>query len=231
MNRRITGILIASIALAVLIWNVGIKSAEAQRGFSGQRGVTLYSDADFGGNSETITGDVAELSRTRIGNDRLSSLRVDRGCRAILYSDSGFRGRSMEVTYDIPSLNGTAVGNDSVSSIRVECGQRFGNNPPAARQPIRQSGGPDYSGVTIFWRTDFHGRSHFFHEDHPNLGQTAFGNNQASSIILDSGCQVTLYAAINFQGRSVTLNANERHLSRTSVGDNAVNSLRVNCRR
>jgi hypothetical protein len=235
MNRYAIKISTMGILLAVLVWIAG--SVQAQGG--GQRGVTLYSNGDFRGTSEVFVGDNADLRRSRVGADSASSVRVDPGCRAILYSDASFRGRSMEVTYDLPSLGGTAVGNDSVSSLRVTCGADSGDDhghhhpgddrPQLAREPVR-SGGPDRSGVTIFWRDDFHGRSHFFADDHSNLGSTAFGNNQASSIILDPGCRVTLYAAINYQGRSATLTDNERHLGQTSVGDNSVNSLQVSCR-
>lgn len=233
MNRYAIKIFTASILLAALFWIAG--SVQAQRGFSGQRGVTLYSDSDFRGTNEVFTGDVGDLRRSRVGGDRVSSVRVAPGCRAFLYADANFRGRSTEVTYDLPTLNGTAVGNDSVSSIRVECDGGRGNDRPGdyrpepVSQPVRASG-PDRSGVTMFWRDDFHGRSQFFFQDHPNLATTEFGHDQASSIILDPGCQVTLYAAINYQGRSVTLTGNERHLGETSVGDNSVGSLQVRCR-
>ncbi|MEE8524250.1 MAG: beta/gamma crystallin-related protein [Thermoanaerobaculia bacterium] len=230
MSRYAIKISAAGILVAALVWTAGIVPARAQRGFSGQRGVTLYSDSDFRGSNEVFTGDLSDLRRSRVGSDRASSVRVDPGCRAFLYTEVGFRGRSMEVTYDIPTLGGSAVGNDSVSSLRVDCEEGRGDDRPVPpRQPVR-TGGPDRSGVTIFWRDDFHGRSHFFHRDHPNLGSTAFGHDQASSIILDQGCRVTLYEHVDYRGRSVTLTGNERYLGQTSVGDNLVSSLQVNCR-
>ena len=229
MNLRSIKTSAALLVAAALTLTVGVLPAYAQRGFSGQRGVTLFQDGDFGGASEVIIGDISDLRRSRIGADQASSLRIDAGCRAILYTDADFRGRSMEVTSDLRSLSGTTIGNDSVSSIRVDC-RRTGRDPePSRERPVR-AGHPGQSGVTIFWRTDFHGRSHFFHEDHANLGATAFGFDQASSIILDKGCRVTLYAQAGFRGRSVTLTNNERQLGRTSVGDNTVRSLQVNCR-
>jgi hypothetical protein len=225
MIGRFISVSAAGIVLAAVAWIAGPAPALAQRGFGGQPGVTLYSDSDFRGTSETFVGDVADLRRSRIGADRASSVRVDRGCRAILYSDAGFRGQSMEVTHDVPSLSGSQVGNDSVSSVRVECGQEGGQAPP----PQPQGGGRGPSGVTLFWRDDFHGRSYFFDRNNPNLGSTPFGNNEASSIIVDEHCRVTLYSEPDFRGRSVTLTSHERHLGQTSVGDNSVSSIQVSC--
>jgi Beta/Gamma crystallin/Peptidase inhibitor family I36 len=234
MHRHLPKISAALVLVAALVWAAGFVPALAQRGFSGQRGATLYSDADFRGSSEVFVGDVGNLSRTRIGNDHASSVRVSPGCRVILYSDANFRGRSMEVSYDVPTLSGSAVGNDSVSSLRVDCrgnGNGGGNVPPP--QPVSQpaGGGPGPSGVTLFWRDDFHGRSYFFDRDNPDLSSTPFGNNQASSIIVDERCRVTLYADRNYRGRSVQLNGHERHLGQTSVGDDTVSSIQVSCGR
>ncbi len=84
-------------------------------------GVTLYADAEFRGQSVTLTRDENYLGDTRIGNDSVSSIRVPRGCRAWLYADSEFRGQSIELDRDVSYLGDTRIGNDSVSSIEVEC--------------------------------------------------------------------------------------------------------------
>jgi Beta/Gamma crystallin len=227
MHRHLPRISAALVLVAALVWAAGFVPALAQRGFSGQPGVTLYSDADFRGTGELFVGDIADLRRSRIGSDRASSVKVDRGCRAILYADVDFRGASMEVTYDRPSFSGTALGNDSASSMRVDC-ERIQEPPPA--QPDPNFGGPDYSGVTLFWRDEFQGRSQFFHEDVPNLGMTDFGHDQASSILVDPGCRATLYEHINYTGESAVVTKTILHLKNTPVGDNKVSSLRVRCR-
>ena len=90
-------------------------------GNSGRRGVTVYKDEGFRGRSETFYGDVANFRRTRVGNDEVTAIRVDRGCRAILYSDSEFRGRVTVLEYDLGNLDGTEVGNDRLSSMQVDC--------------------------------------------------------------------------------------------------------------
>lgn len=86
-----------------------------------QRGVTLYDDANYRGRSQTFTASVSDLSRSHVGNDRASSIRVSRGCRAILFSNSDYGGRVAVIEYDQPNLGNTPVGNDSVSSLQVEC--------------------------------------------------------------------------------------------------------------
>ena len=84
-------------------------------------GVTLYDGEDFRGTRETFERDDDYLGDNRIGQDRVRSVRVDRGCRATLYEHADYRGRSTIVDGDLATLAGTRVGLDSVSSIQVDC--------------------------------------------------------------------------------------------------------------
>jgi hypothetical protein len=84
-------------------------------------GVFLYRDSDYRGYVERFVDSVSSLQGSALGNDRVSSVRVSRGCRVTLYSDANFRGRSVTLYEDTPNLAGTSVGNDSVSSFVVEC--------------------------------------------------------------------------------------------------------------
>ncbi len=86
-----------------------------------QRGVTVYSDADFGGRVESFTYDDPDLRDNPIRQDTISSVYVDRGCRAVLYEHAGFRGAATVLTGELPSLRTSEVGNDRVSSIQVDC--------------------------------------------------------------------------------------------------------------
>ncbi len=225
MKHSTISFLVASMLAVALAWPAAVAEAQSP-------GVTLYNDGNYGGRSQTFYRDEGDLRRSQIGADQASSVRVDSGCRAILYSDFAFRGQATELTYNTPSLKGSAVGNDSASSLRVICdGTGGGGTPPPPPPSSVRSGGPDLSGATMFWRPDFHGRSHFFHQSVPDIGSTPFGHDQATSIILDQNCRVTLYEHPNYRGRSVTLNGqNSRRLGETSVGDNTVSSLQVSCR-
>lgn len=86
-----------------------------------RRGVTLYEDSYFRGDSETFYEDWPELGGRQIGNDRVSSVRVPEGCTVTLYRDARYRGQSVVLHSDTAELGRTAVGNDSVSSLQVHC--------------------------------------------------------------------------------------------------------------
>ncbi len=85
------------------------------------RSVGLHKDDHFSGRTIWVSGSIPHLGRTQLGNDRLTSVTVPRGCRVTLYEDSHFRGRAMTVYQDIPNLHRTRVGNDRVSSVDVDC--------------------------------------------------------------------------------------------------------------
>lgn len=90
--------------------------AERQR-----RGVTLYEDSYFRGDSETFYEDKPDLRYSRIKNDRASSVRVPEGCTAYLYRDSDYKGEMAILRADTAELGNTPVGNDAVSSLKVVC--------------------------------------------------------------------------------------------------------------
>ncbi|HVS16398.1 MAG TPA: hypothetical protein VMV46_20990 [Thermoanaerobaculia bacterium] len=94
---------------------------ERGRGHRGGEGVVLFRDAHFRDPRLELRGSVADLGRTPLGNDRLSSIRVPPGCSAVVYEHAGFRGRALEVRHDLEHLGRTPIGNDRVSSIEVFC--------------------------------------------------------------------------------------------------------------
>lgn len=93
---------------------------EHDNGYAGGA-VTLYRDNGFRGASESISHDVPDLARTRIGTDQLSSIRVPDGCSVVVYADNNYRGRSAELYGDETDMSSTRVGNDRASSIEVSC--------------------------------------------------------------------------------------------------------------
>jgi len=84
-------------------------------------GVTLFRDRNLEGDSETFTRDVPDLTGTRIGARRASSVRVPRGCVAVLFELPGYQGRRTEFHDDDNNLKNTQVGEDTASSLRVDC--------------------------------------------------------------------------------------------------------------
>jgi hypothetical protein len=87
--------------------------------------VVLYEDVGFEGRYEVFYDDDRNLEGSRIGNDRVSSLRVAPGCRVTLYADANFRGERLAVSGEVEDLRDTRIGNDRVSSLRLECWRRW----------------------------------------------------------------------------------------------------------
>ncbi|MEM7586611.1 MAG: beta/gamma crystallin-related protein [Acidobacteriota bacterium] len=184
--------------------------------------VTLYSDAEFEGRSETFYRDVPHLGDTLIGNDTLSSLRVGRACRVILFEHSDFRGRSTELDGAVPNMRATALGNDRASSMRLDCGRGgYGNPPPRSNRGL----------ITLYSGSNYGGQSESFDRSVRNLRTTRIGNDTVRSVEVAPGCRVTLYRDSEFRGRSAVLLTDTPNLQFTSVGNGQASSLEVDCRR
>jgi hypothetical protein len=90
-------------------------------------GICFYERANYQGREECLrSGDeVSDISRRGLG-DRISSVRVFGGARAVFYRSSNFRGERLIVDRDIPDLSrvrmeGTLrTWNDQISSVQVE---------------------------------------------------------------------------------------------------------------
>ncbi|HEV8266961.1 MAG TPA: beta/gamma crystallin-related protein [Thermoanaerobaculia bacterium] len=195
------------------------------------RGVTLFRDRDLEGTSDTFDGDVPDLSRTRIGNRRASSIRVPRGCVATLYQGTNYRGRSTTFRDDDNNLKNTSVGEDTVSSLRVRC------EGDGREGRIEVEGGivggvpPSGPGVTLFRDRDLEGDGETFARDVPDLAGTRIGARRASSIRVPRGCTAVLYELPGYQGRRTEFHDDDNNLKNTEVGEDTASSLQVDCGR
>jgi hypothetical protein len=176
-----------------------------------QGGVTLFEHPDYGGASQSFTGDVARLGVTQVGNDRVSSVRVAPGCVATLYRDADFRGRATVLRGDVRHLAGSDVGNDTASSLRIECG----------------TSGPH--GVTLFTDSEFRGRQATFYGDTPDLTRDGYPDDATSSARVPAGCSLTLYEHPDYRGRAETIYEDDPLLANNRIGNDVVSSLRVRC--
>ena len=191
---------------------------------AGARGVTLFRDAGFRGDSETFATDVPDLSRTRVGARQASSVDVPEGCVAILFTGTGYSGRSTELRQAHDNLRLADVGNDAVSSLRVDCRGTGGSTIDSGWS----AGG---RGVTLFRDSGFKGASETFSTDVPDLSRTRVGARQASSIEVPEGCTAELFTGTGFSGRSTVFQEAHDNLRLTDVGNDAAASLRVDCGR
>jgi hypothetical protein len=190
-------------------------------------GVVLYVDSYYRGGSQSFTSDqVHDLRSTMVGNDHASSVRIQPGCTAVLYSDINLRGTSLEITGDVPDLGRTRIGNDAVSSLTLDCSGRSGRWPAG-----RDRQGQQDRGVTLYEHEDFAGTSETFDGDVRDLRGTRIGQDRASSVRVDPGCQAVLYGDVDFRGDSISVTSDLPELGRTRVGNDSVSSLTVDCRR
>lgn len=78
--------------------------------------VAVYSEPNYGGTCTELTSETRRLSDTAAGNDRISSLRVDRPCEraaATLYADTRSRGNAVTIHGDIADMEAARLHNTS----------------------------------------------------------------------------------------------------------------------
>lgn len=189
-------------------------------------GATLFRDVYYEGRQQTFYGDVPDLRDTYIGNDTVSSIALDRGCRATLYADTYFRGRSITLRHGEADLRRTYIGNDRISSLRVDCRGGYG-------RPTGGYGSPGVGGrgVTVYSDADFRGRSETFVYDDPDLRDNPIRQDTISSVFVDRGCRAILYEDVGFRGAATVITGDHENLRHSAVGNDRVSSIRVDCRR
>lgn len=119
--------------------------------------IIVYGDPNFEGEGLAIDAgaDLPDLRRSTFGsgrksNDKISSIRIERGARAQLFTDPNFNGDVLEITESIadlrqlrrPGANQQWTWDDCISAIRVDRAGRRGDDD---RRPgsIRPSRDPD----------------------------------------------------------------------------------------
>ena len=193
--------------------------------------MTLYSGSDYHGDYETFYEDDPRLYNNDIGQDRARSVQVSPGCQVTLYEHPDYGGRSIDLTSDNRDLGQTRFGRAGVSSLRVNCqrGGGGGLNPPGGRPGEPGFPGGQRRGVTLFHDDGFRGGSETFYEDRADLGRSSIGNDNASSIRVDPGCQAVLYRDSNYRGAYAVITSDVSSLRNTEVGNDGASSLQVQC--
>ena len=174
-------------------------------------GIRLCKDLDFTGWCDEINHDIAYLSGFGVGNDSVSSVRVFQGGGAFiaLYADFNYQGTCQSFSTSVADLRGTRIGNDTASSARL----------------FRSC-----SGVVLFKDTDYWSGDKApepVDKDIPDLRLHQIGNDSVSSLTVDAGKSVTLYADINYQGTCQSFTADTSTLVGTRIGNDTASSLRL----
>lgn len=188
--------------------------------------VVLCTNADFLGDCELYTADRADLSGTRIGNDRMSSIvvrpRGERPClpranEIALYLHAGFEGPCVvRAAGDYPTPLAMGIANDAVSAARV---------------------GADAQLVGCV-DAQYGDHCELFTADVPDFFRTRFGNDRLSSMkvqrrgfqdCLPQPGQASFYMHGNFVGPCVTAPVGRAFENSRALGlpNDSISSVRV----
>lgn len=144
--------------------------------------VTIFEHYGYAGKSQTLTPGKYNMGSLKIGNDRLSSLKVPRGWKVSLYQHANFTGHVKVVTQDNPAITDF---NDQTSSIIVTAPKNDKT-------------------VSIFEHYGYAGKSQELTPGRYNMGSLSIGNDRLSSLKVPEGLRATLYQHGNFQGATRT---------------------------
>lgn len=192
----------------------------------------------------------------RIGNDKISSLKVPSGFKVTLYENDDFKGDSID--YQSDSNNLGADWNDKTSSIIVEPAPSITSQAQFFPQDNFQGTPADFgvgrydkpwlertvgndkicsvkvpSGlkVTLFEKDGFSGKIQVCDRDTESLNKDLKG--KASSLVVEikdsSGLETTLYEDENYSGKKISLGIGRYNRSTldNTVGNDKISSLQI----
>ncbi|MBI5607745.1 MAG: DUF4476 domain-containing protein [Deltaproteobacteria bacterium] len=193
-----------------------------------QPAVVIYEHGGFVGKFQVLPVGAYDVGALKVGNDKVSSVRVPPGFKAILFEHAGFQGRSLELLTDAPNLPPDF--NDVTSSVVVEAvplppppphpepappappPPRPGPRPPVPPPPppppppapLPPQPGPLPCAI-LYENADFTGRQQELQPGRYDVGQLAVGNDAVSSLRVARDTVVVLYEHPGFAGRSIEI--------------------------
>jgi len=213
--------------------------------------VILFEDPDFRGERlelepGTAIEDLRDLSfpSGRKINDKVSSVRLEGGARVVLFADPIFSGDRLELTESARDLRRLPrspgrTWDDCITSLRVS-----GGEPEHHDRDRRWHPAPEHrpqGGVTFYADPDFRGESVWLEPGTSidDLRDVTFEsgrrvNDKVSSIRIEGGVRVTLFADPRFSGDRIDLTESVRDLrqlvrspERHQSWDDCVTAVRV----
>ena len=173
----------------------------------GVSSIAVYELANFGGTCETITRDIPNLKSTFIGNDKISSLKLNANCgnapAVVLYEHRNYKGKKLRLTANAANLSsGSYKFNDITSSLKLDGASR----------------------VSLYDQANFQGNCQTFTSNNSNLGNTNLEHDTVTSVKINSDCtfggpHVILYQDRNFSGRSVRVTQSMADLDLSKFND------------
>lgn len=95
-------------------WGNGGNNGGGWGGNNGRNGITVYSDSNYRGQSQSFRSEIGDLGRSGL-NDQISSIEVNGAWEVC--TDAWFRGQCQVITSSTRNLNNTGI-NDRISSMR-----------------------------------------------------------------------------------------------------------------
>lgn len=183
--------------MAVLTALMGVTVASAHPVRAQEASVELYKNYNFSGEQLRLDSPGYHALPYNF-NDQVSSLVVPSGYTVTLYEERNQAGRSITLGAGRHNISGF---NDLISSLTIK---------RVSGEPNVNSGN---SVVEFFQDFDFVGQSLKVDTSGYYPMPSSF-NNQASSLIVTEGYEVTLYEDYNQVGRSIKLGAGRHNISR-----------------
>ena len=191
-------------ALLITLCILGVSaSTSAQSRRNAGRGITVYTDPDFRGQSTTIRDDTPDLRGFGL-NDKISSIEVPNGESWEMCQDINYGNRCQVISGSVSDLR--AMGwNDRISSLR-----RVGNGV-RNRNGNGNGIGSRNESLLFFDRTGFRGSSTVVTSDSSDLG---FVRRPAASVQVRGGT----WELCDQSGRCATVTQNVSDLSQLGLG-------------
>lgn len=196
---------------AVLIASVGLTATASAQ----SRGVRVYTDVEFNGNSETFTREIPDLRSVGL-NDSISSIELPRGEVWQVCTDSNYQGRCRNISGTVDDLRNLSL-NDQISSMRRVNGSGFGgfgNNQRSGRN----------SAVIAYTNANYSGRSVEITGDTPDLRDRGL-NDQISSIEIPTGQAWEICVNADYGNRCTVLTSDVSDLRQIGLNDQ-ISSIR-----
>jgi len=201
LMTRVSAVLVATVGLAT--------TASAQ-----PRGITVYTDVEFNGSSQTFSQAMPDLRSVGL-NDTISSIRIPTGETWEICEDINYGGRCREVTGRVGDLRDMAL-NDQISSMRRVSGAPGFGNPRSGRYSAND--------VIVYTNPNYSGRSVEITGDTPDFRSIGL-NDQVSSIQIPNGGRWEICVDIDYGNQCTVLTSDVPNLQRMGW-DNRVSSIR-----
>jgi hypothetical protein len=179
--------------------------------------VTVYSDINYSGSSQTFQNDVPNFMDAGF-NDVISSIRVPSGETWQFCQEVNYQGSCQTLRGSIADLR-RINWNDRISSMRRVRGGLFGNRDDYSDNRYGE-------GITVFANPNFGGRRASFNGDVPDLRQYGM-NDQVTSIEVPRGETWEICVDIDYQGACQTVRGSVSDLRDMGWNDRISSMRRV----